>query len=96
MLFQILGHFSDDLFVGLTFKVVMVDHRLSIICMQYRDRLVIARICSLSRGHVHFGEALLQIDIEVLKCRCIFFSCIALSSVWGHESGVVLVLHRVC
>ena len=96
VLLQALGHVSDYLFVCLSSEVVMVDHGLSIIGMQDRDRFVIASIRSLSRGHVQFGEALLQIDIEILKCGCIFLSCIALSRVRSQESGVVLLLHRVC
>ena len=96
VLLQTLGHVSDYLFVCLPSEVVVVDHGLSIIGMQDRDRFVIASIRSLRRGHVQFGEALLQIDIEVLKYGCIFLFCIAVSRVWSQKSGVVLLLHRSC
>lgn len=95
VLFQALGHISDDLLVSLPSEVVVVDQRLGIICMQDRHGLVIAGVGSLCRGHVQLGETLLQVDVEVLECRRIFFSRIALSRVWRQESGVVLVLRRV-
>ena len=82
VLLQILVHIPDYLLVRLSLKVIVIDHRLSIVRVEYRYRFIIACVGPLGRRHIHFSETLLEIDVVVFKYRCILLSSVTVSYIW--------------